>query len=97
MKYVAQVRDRRGRLRFQTAAHDTREQAVQAAFKNGPASARTCSTSEAFLDLTVVGSQMASTHAGTVGIRLISQLDRASSMSAMPTRADSQETLDKVR
>jgi hypothetical protein len=50
MKYIAQIRDRRGRLRFQTAAHDKREQAAQAAFKNGPASARTCSTSEAFLD-----------------------------------------------
>jgi hypothetical protein len=50
MKYVAQVRDRRGRLRYQTSPHETREQAAQAAFKNGPVSARTCSTSEAFLD-----------------------------------------------
>jgi hypothetical protein len=50
MKYVAQIRDRRGRLQFQTAPHDTREQAAQAAFKDGPTSARTCSTSEAFLD-----------------------------------------------
>jgi hypothetical protein len=49
MKYVAQVRDRKGRLRFQTGPYDTREQAAQAAFKNGPASARTCSTSEAYL------------------------------------------------
>jgi hypothetical protein len=50
MKYFAQIRDRRGRLRFQTGSHDTREQAAQAAFKNGPTSARTCSTTEAYLD-----------------------------------------------
>ena len=50
MKYVAQIRDRRGRLRFQTGPHNTREQAVEAAFVSGPASARTCSTSEAYQD-----------------------------------------------
>jgi hypothetical protein len=48
MKYVAQVFDRRGRLRFQTGPYDTREQAAQAAFKNGPVSARTCTTTEAY-------------------------------------------------
>ena len=50
MKYIAQVRARNGRLRFQTGPHDTREEAAAAAFEEGPAKARTCSTSEAYLD-----------------------------------------------
>jgi hypothetical protein len=48
MKYVAQIRDRRGRLRFQTGPHDTRDQAAKDAFERGPPLARTCSTSEAY-------------------------------------------------
>jgi hypothetical protein len=48
VKYVAQVYDRAGRLRFQAGPYDTREQAAQGAFKNGPASARTCTTTEAY-------------------------------------------------
>jgi hypothetical protein len=50
MKYVAQIRDRRGRLRFQTAPHNTRERAAKDAFERGPTLARTCSTTEAYLD-----------------------------------------------
>ena len=50
MKYVAQVRHRKGRLRFPTGPYGSREQAAQAAFKNGPTAVRTCSTSEAYLD-----------------------------------------------
>jgi hypothetical protein len=50
MKYIAQIRARNGRLLFQTAAHDDREAAADAAFRQGPASAQTCSTSEACQD-----------------------------------------------
>jgi hypothetical protein len=50
MKYIAQVRARNGRLRFQTGVYDTREQAAASAFSQGPAKARTCSTSEAYQD-----------------------------------------------
>jgi hypothetical protein len=50
MKYIAQVRDRRGRVLFQTAPHDTRDQAAESAFRCGRARARTCSTSEAYQD-----------------------------------------------
>ncbi len=50
MKYVAQIRGRKGRLSFQTAPHDSRDQAAESAFKSGPAWARTCSTSEAYQD-----------------------------------------------
>ena len=50
MNYIAQIRDRKGRLRFQTAPHDTREAAADTAFRSGPPNARTCSTSRAYLD-----------------------------------------------
>ena len=48
MKYIAEIRKRNGRLWFATGPYDSREAAAQAAFRDGPGSARTCSTSHAY-------------------------------------------------
>lgn len=50
MMYIAQIRDKAGRVRFQGAPADTHKQAALIAFRDGPKSATTCSVSKAYQD-----------------------------------------------
>lgn len=50
MMFIAQIRDKGGRLRFQAEPADTRERAAFLAFRDGPAKADTCSVSNAYRD-----------------------------------------------
>src|SRR5690242_10388436 len=50
VKYIAQIRDRKGRLLFETGPHDTRVQAAEFAFRCPRWRVPICSTSQAYQD-----------------------------------------------
>jgi hypothetical protein len=49
-KYIAQMRNKRGTVVFQTEPNDDREQAALMCFHLGPSTLRTCSTEGAYHD-----------------------------------------------